>query len=115
METGTACGSEAVSPQDVVGTPHERRSNLLRTSQRRVKKIGAYMNSGPDVISDSDLDDETSARARRHAKIHDEEFHPPLSSEGGQGANSGVDKTDDELESPSPKRRKACRSPASFL
>ncbi|KAG9249699.1 uncharacterized protein F5Z01DRAFT_696978 [Emericellopsis atlantica] len=112
METDTAYGSEAASPQGAVRSrsPHERRSNPRRTSQRRSKNIRAYMNSGPAASIDSGSDDDANVSVRRHAKIpDDEEFHPPFLSEDGHGGSDGVE----ELDPPFPKRRKAYRPPVS--
>ena len=81
METDTACVSEAASPQGAVRSrgPRERRMNLRRTSQRRSKNIGAYMNSDPAASSDADSDSTASVSVMRHAKIPDDEEFQYLS------------------------------------
>lgn len=72
------------------------------------------MNSDPTASSDSGSEDDASVSVSHYAEIpDDEEFHIPFLSEDGHGGSDEVDDTDEELDSPSPKRRKACRSPAS--
>lgn len=114
----TSSGSGATTSPDAFRSrsPRKRRRNPRRTSQHPLRDIGASVNSDPDASNDSDSDDASVSARPQPETYDDEEFHPPYLSEcghWGSGGGDATDETDEELGSPSPKRRKTCRSPSS--